>query len=116
MRQQYSTLETTTIYSHQNKFVKSTIINFFYNDVTFTKLVPKRVRDCGKFPLSVHCSVLWKLRKFTLTIFDKNFVKAKLLLKNRFHDISRFSENFLQCILKYIFNSYRNFRETTFKN
>ena len=46
-------------------------------------------------------SVLWKLRKFTLTIFDKNFVKAKLLLKNRFHDISRFSENFLQCILKY---------------
>ena len=35
---------------------------------------------------------LWKLQKFTLTLFDKNFVKATVLLKSWFHELSLFGE------------------------
>ena len=34
-----------------------------------------------------HCTALWKLWKFSLTFFDKNFVRATVLLKSRFHEI-----------------------------
>ena len=57
--------------------------NFFSKTVTFTKFLPKmRESEFPEFPVCTLCVciTLWKLRKFTLTLFGKNFVKPTHLL------------------------------------
>ena len=74
------TVEITEIYSHRNRISSNHLFsNFSSKNVTSTKFLPKKVRvnfrNFHKLNVMVlfHHTVVWKLQKFTFTLFWQKF-------------------------------------------